>query len=353
MYENRYHLSDEPFRYPVGRETCFPDRSSRAWILLRNALQHGEGIVLVTGPPGSRKAMVCERLLGEIDPVEAISVRLAADNLMLPGVLRALARALGLPVEGVDRVTLLVRIKQQLVELEQHKRRLLVVIEKAQKLSSRSLNCLRLLSDLQSQVYPVLQLALCGREGFARGLQVPGMEELQQRVIAACRLQPMDLLQTKSYLESRLAAVHWQGSPSINGPAVMAMYRHSQGIPRLVNQICNGLMSRASRLERDALDEQDVQAVADELQEELPPPLIFDAKSQGSEIDTLNSVYELALVPGKKPDSQAIHETRSGRMGKGSRSAFDDVRHSSAAAALAACSNAERTRSLVNAIARL
>ena len=214
-----------------------------------------------------------KRLLGETNPAQVVTVRLVANDLTPTDLLRKLAYALGLPVEGKDRAMLSLLIERHLVEVEHAHRRVLVVIDEAQTLSHQSLEAMRLLTDLQSQTRPVLQLVLFGQEELEGVMSAPGMEQFQHRVIASCRLQPMDLMETKAYLEYRLGAMNWRGDPSINGPAVMAMFRYSHGVPRHINKICSRLLLHGSSEERHALDERDVMAVVRDLRSELLAPL--------------------------------------------------------------------------------
>ncbi|MBT8430805.1 MAG: AAA family ATPase, partial [Gammaproteobacteria bacterium] len=299
MYEAFYKLSSDPFRLLPDPEICFPHRScSKAWAYLRYALKRGEGIVVITGPPGSGKTTLAERLLNELNPAQTVSVRLIANDLDPIDLLRKLAYSFGLPAEGMDRAMLAHRIERYLIELEHGNRQALVLIDEAQTLSHQSLEAMRLLTDLQSRSRPVLQLFLLGQEGLEDVMCAPGMVQFQQRVIASCRLETMDLAETKAYMWYRLAFADWQGDPSINGPAVMAVYRFSQGLPRHVNKICSRLLLHGCTEEKHSLKQRDVLAVVQDLRGELLAPVGEEAGG-AADIDgtDFGSVGELALVP--------------------------------------------------------
>ena len=156
MYEAYYKLSSDPFRLLPDPEICFPHRScAKAWAYLRYALKRGEGIVAVTGPPGSGKTTLADRLLRELNPAKTVGIRLIANELSPTDLLRRLAYSFGLPAEGLDRAMLAHRLERYLIDLEHSSRQALVLIDEAQTLSHQSLEAMRLLTDLQSRSRPV------------------------------------------------------------------------------------------------------------------------------------------------------------------------------------------------------
>lgn len=273
MYEAFYKLGSDPFRLLPDPEVFFPHRScARAWAFMRYALKRAEGIVVVTGPPGSGKTSLAARMASEFNPANTLCVRLVADGLDATELLRRLGYAFGLSVEGMDRARLAHRLERYLLDLEQAHRRALVIIDEAQVLDRASLEALRLLTDLQSRAQPVMQLFLFGQEPLEDIMRAPDMAQFQQRVIAGCRLQPMSLSETKAYLEYRLGQVHWRGDPAIDGAAVAAIHQFSRGLPRHVNKIGSRLLLHGCTEDKHALTRADVVEVVNDLREELLAP---------------------------------------------------------------------------------
>ncbi|MCB1802189.1 MAG: AAA family ATPase [Gammaproteobacteria bacterium] len=357
MYTNYHRLSCDPFqRLSDQSDCCLKSNESRVRARLENALLHGEGIVVVTGADGSGKAALAERLVAQCDPERAFNVRLSARGIGTADILHVLAAALGLHAEHEDRSILPLLIQRYLAEISSTRHRLLVVIEQAHELSSQSLDSLRLLTLLRAQAC-LLQFILLGRGSLASSMNAPGMESLREQVIANCRLQPMDLAQTRAYIECRLNAANWSGDPVVDGQAVLAIYRCSRGVGQNIDKLCSRLLLRGDERRWRIINGQHVQIVARELGDKLPIPLSLDEMAHCVGAELLDAAYELALVPSEVPDSQPLHKAPAVDAGRApsiiERALMKETRRSPPPANKATPSTGSRTRSLVRAIARL
>jgi len=117
-----------------------------------------------------------------------------------------------------------------------------LVVDEAQNLSPRTVEELRMLSNFQTEDRPLLQTFLLGQPEFRKTLLSAGMQQLRQRVTATYHLGPMDLSETRSYIEHRLRTAGWQGDPSFEETAFAAIYDNSGGIPRKINALCDRLL---------------------------------------------------------------------------------------------------------------
>ena len=315
MYEKYYGLSHDPFRLLPDAGVCYPHRSNAAaWAYIRYALKRGEGIVVVTGAPGSGKTTLAHKLLQEVDKDKVFAVSLVADDLSPTDLLLKIGYTMGLPVEGKDRAMMTLMIEQHLVEMKDSERRVLLVIDEAQSLSHQALETARRLSDLQSDATSMFQLFLFGQEQLETALTSPSMEQFQHRVIARCQLEPMTAQETKAYLRYRLSAANWKGNPSFNGQAVMAIHHFSGGLPRHVNKICSRLLLHAASEEKNALDENDVKVVVHDLRfEKLGPDRPGAAATQAPPpIPTRKeraSIIESKMAAEKTTDDSDIEQT--------------------------------------------
>ncbi len=274
MYETFYNLNANPFRLTPDPRFCFSHsgyKHAREYLVY--ALKLGEGFIVVTGQPGTGKTMLAETFLKELEVSRVAAERIVASNLGAMGLLRSVAFAFGLPAEKIDRATLRSEIEQFFIRQVRGGRRVLLIIDEAQGLPHSALEELRLLTDLHSGTQPLLQIFLIGQDGLRDLLQVPDMNQFQQRVIATAHLKPLALAETAAYIEYRLIQAGWKGDPVVTGEAVLSIYRYSHGIPRHINKLCNRLLLIGYGKEKHIIDQEDVEEISVEMQVEKLTPI--------------------------------------------------------------------------------
>jgi type II secretory pathway predicted ATPase ExeA len=274
MYKSFYQLQTNPFSLTPDPKFCYSHSGyMQAREYLDYALKLGEGLVMVTGRPGTGKTTLIESFLATLNMGRVNAVRIAASNLDAEDLLRAVAYAYNLKAEGKDKATLRHHIKQFFEEQLRSGRRALLIIDEAQGLPRPALEELRLLADLQTGSRQLLQLFLVGQEQLREQMSYPEMDHFQQRVIANYHLVPLDLMESRAYMEFRLHQAGWQGDPEITGNAVLDIYRFSRGVPRHINKLCNRLLLLGYGMGSHKLDSGEVQTIAAEMDAELLRPM--------------------------------------------------------------------------------
>lgn len=125
-----------------------------------------------------------------------------------------------------------------------------------------------MLSNFQRGDQPLLQIMLLGQQQLQAILADPNMEQLTQRVIASCHLKPLELAETRGYIEHRLRHAGWRGRPGFSGEALGLIHHVSHGIPRLINTFCDRLLLAAYLDQKEQIDADHVRGVLHELQGE-------------------------------------------------------------------------------------
>ncbi|WP_073974027.1 XrtA/PEP-CTERM system-associated ATPase [Erythrobacter donghaensis] len=255
MYENFYGLSGRPFQLTPDPQFYFESVShKKAMSYLGYGLSQGEGFIVITGEVGAGKSTLVAHLMERIDPAALTAAQVVTTALDGAEIVHVIAQAFGLPVEGHDKATALGVIERFLQDEARAGRRCLLVVDECQNLELTALEELRMLSNFQLGSHPLLQSLLLGQPEFRATLaQHPGLEQLRQRIIASHHLEALDASEVEHYVRHRLGCVGWQGRPDFEPGLLDALYHHTGGIPRRVNQVMNRLLLLGAIEERDTL----------------------------------------------------------------------------------------------------
>ena len=267
VYKSCYNLQGQPFRLSPDYRFSFNHPSyDEAKSYLKYAVSEGEGFVVITGAPGTGKTTLIGSLLAELDNERVRIANIAHQKLDPRSLVERVNDAFGLPVD--NDIAPLPKLMRFLNQNSQSGGRAILIVDEAQTLTQEALEELRLLSNLQNYDGLLLQVFLLGQEQLLDLIQVPEMEQLQQRMIAASHLEPLELEETIAYIEHRLRKVGWQNDPSFNEESLNLIHKFSAGVPRRINLICHRLFLRGGLENKHALEGEDALHVIVELNKE-------------------------------------------------------------------------------------
>ncbi len=272
MYESFYRLKLDPFLLtPDSRFVFAQDNYEEAFSHLKYGLIKGEGFVVVTGSPGAGKTTLIEDLLSICRDDDLVIGQLQASPLKVDELLRLVEHAFGIEPGEVDRVSLIISIQEFLREQFRYGRRVLLIVDEAQNLSIESLEQLRLLANIQSRENKHrLQVFLLGQPALRDSIRSPQLEQLRQRIVSYCQLEPLSLSETRAYILHRLQVAGWRGDPEFTAAAITRIHDYCGGVPRRINLVCGRLLLNGLADERHRIDERDVIEVI----AEMPPEMV-------------------------------------------------------------------------------
>jgi general secretion pathway protein A len=273
MYETYYRLTAKPFQLRPDPHFFFGSKGhKRAMAYLEYGLSQGEGFIVITGEIGAGKTTLVRNLLNRLPSSQIVAAHIVNTHLDADDTLRMVVSGFGLPAEGVGKAELLARLEQFLRFCDEQGKRALLVVDEAQNLNARTVEELRMLSNIQTDDKSLLQTFLLGQPEFRATLHGQGMEQLRQRVIASYHLGPMDAQETRAYIEHRLQTVGWNGDPAFSDEAHAAIHAYSGGIPRKTNTLCDRILLMGYLEELHAFGDADIDTVVRDIGEEFALP---------------------------------------------------------------------------------
>jgi general secretion pathway protein A len=245
MYRSFYGFRAKPFQLNPDPNFFFGSKGhKRAMAYLEYGLSQGEGFIVITGEVGAGKTTLVRNLFRKLESEKIVAAQIVNTNLDSDDTLRMVAAAFGLPVTqgNLGKASLLIGLEQFFRQCDQQGKRALLVVDEAQNLSSRTVEELRMLSNFQTDDKPLLQTFLLGQPEFRKTMLSSEMQQLRQRVTATYHLGPMDIVETRSYIEHRLKTAGWNEDPSFDEEAFGAIHNYANGIPRKINALCDRLL---------------------------------------------------------------------------------------------------------------
>ena len=244
MYKLFYNLQRNPFEITPDPSFLFPTtRHNEALASLYYGVTAHRGFVVLTGEVGTGKTLILHSLLGLLQRRDVAFALIFNPTLSPLEFMRYLARDFGLPVGDKAKDELIHMLNGFLLQRHQKGLTTILVVDEAHHLSPEILEEIRLLTNLETSQQKLLQIVLAGQPELDLKLDSHELRQLKQRIALRCHLDPLSLNETREYIGRRLRIAGATGVVQIfSGPAIEAVFRHSRGIPRLVNTICDNAL---------------------------------------------------------------------------------------------------------------
>ncbi len=273
MYEAFYGLSTKPFQLNPDPSFYFASKQHRrAKAYLEYGVSRNEGFIVITGEIGAGKTMVLRSLIEGLNGSNVVTGHLVTTQLGAEDTLRMVGAAFGFRVKDVPKSELLITLEAFLISQTSKGKRCLLIVDEAQNLTPRAVEELRMLSNFQFGNQALLQSFLVGQPEFRQILQQPEMEQFRQRVAATCHIGPLDVEETRGYVEHRLKCAGSKGKPSFDAAVFEGIFAATNGIPRRINAVCDRLLLAGFLSGRTHLTAEDVGEVVREFEQENQVP---------------------------------------------------------------------------------
>lgn len=266
MYKEYYGLKAMPFNITPDPQFLFLSPSHQEAIQhLRYGIAEKKGFIVLTGEVGCGKSTLCRYLLNEIEnkPIEtALILNPCVSETQL---LQAILRELGVEKVKQSRQACLEQLNSHLLKLIEAGRDIVVIIDESQNMTFQALEHIRLLSNLETNTQKLLQIILIGQPELKEKLQHQSLRQLKQRILVHYDLRPLNREEMEQYIRYRLIIAGANGRPEFTKAAMSKLYRHSRGIPRVINNLCDKSLLSAFIKSKDLVSWWDVRRAVKEV----------------------------------------------------------------------------------------
>ncbi len=272
MYESFFGLSDRPFAATPQPERYFPAAAiEAARQTMYRCIDRAEGACLLVGPTGSGKTLLLEVLAEQFTERFEVAILASGRICTRRALWQAILFELGLPYRGLEEGELRLALIDHLLMDPPQSEGLLLLVDEAHTLPLRLLEELRLLGNLIRQGDPKVRLLLAGGASLEERFASPKLESFNQRIAGRCYLQSFDRGETREYVRAQVHAVGGNPDQIFSSEALDAVHRATEGIPRLVNQVCDHALILACADGMLQLDKSGIEEAWADLQQ-LPTP---------------------------------------------------------------------------------
>jgi type II secretory pathway predicted ATPase ExeA len=263
-----YRLKADPFRSDPDHSFSFPHKTYKKGLAdLELALVGEEGFIVITGRPGTGKTTLLNEAIANLDPSKIVLATLVTTRFEAHDLWSMVASSFGLNYFKSSKSIIAPELEKFLRVRHSEGKRAFLIIDEAQRLGESVLEELQLLSNLQDDGKPLLQIILTGSEGLKDIINSPGLEDLRKQVISSSPLEPLSESETIDYIRHRLIHAGWTGDPEITKGAYCLIYHFSGGIPVIINRICNRFLLYGCAEEKHELNAEDMELVLEVLSE--------------------------------------------------------------------------------------
>jgi general secretion pathway protein A len=310
MYHTFFNLKRSPFEITPDPSFLFPTkRHSEALAALFYGVERRKGFVVLTGEVGTGKTLLLRCLLQLLKRRNDTEYAYVFNGRLSPlEFLQYVAADFGLPVANKNKGEIILELARFVIGRSQNNLNTVLIVDEAHHLSTDILEEVRLLTNFETSQAKLLQILLVGQPELDDKLDSVELRQLKQRIAFRSHLTPLDLEETRGYIERRLlqAGGDSRVCPLFPVSAIGAIHRHSRGIPRLINTICENALIAAYATQSRAVTPEMIESIAADFRLNVVRETAIE---QGASLDAIDvrkaakTLLELYAYLQKPPSS--------------------------------------------------
>jgi type II secretory pathway predicted ATPase ExeA len=239
MYRAFFKLRNNPFNVNPDPRFLYCTRATvKALASLAHGIYRRKGFILLTGEVGTGKTTIVNKLMEWLRTQNATSAFIFHPSLEPLQFLDLILADFGIRCDSPLKSQKILHLHKFLLERHRAGGTAVLIVDEAQDLTPEVLEEIRLLTNLETSTHKLLQILLSGQPELEDMLRRPEMRQVRQRIMIRCKTYPLTLEEVQAYISTRLRVAGAPPDPIFAPDAVRAVHRYSQGIPRVINFIC-------------------------------------------------------------------------------------------------------------------
>ncbi len=266
MYESFYKLKEKPFTLlPDPGFLYMSDKHRMALTLLEYGLTNHAGFTVISGEIGAGKTTLIRHLLNNMDQEYTVGL-ISNTHRSFGELLQWILLAFNLEHRNMSKVEMHQRFVEFIIDEYAHNRRTVLIVDEAQNMDAETLEELRMLSNINADKDQSLLVVLSGQRELRETLRSPELVQFAQRITVDYHLEPLSESDTAGYIRHRMEVAG--GDPdTFTAKACAAIHRYSNGVPRLINLLCDTALVYGYAEQKHRIDAKLVTDVAREKQQ--------------------------------------------------------------------------------------
>ena len=307
MYRAFYKLSEKPFTLlPDPGFLYMSEKHRMAATLLEYGLMNQAGFTVISGDIGAGKTTLIRHLLDNMDREHTVGL-ISNTHHSFGELLQWILLAFNLEHAGMTKVEMYQRFVDFIIDEYAHNRSTVLIVDEAQNMSAETLEELRMLSNVNADKDQALQVILVGQNELRDTLRRPDLVQFAQRISVDYHLQPLSEDETANYIRHRLKVAG--GRPDIfTDVACQAVHRYSNGVPRLINLLCDTALVYGYAEQKQHIDARLVTQVAKEKQQGGIFPTFEPAQDDDFPVEEPEPVASAQDTAVSEPHTEAAEE---------------------------------------------
>jgi general secretion pathway protein A len=271
MYKAFFGLNSSPFNLSPDPSYLYRSRQhEEALASLVYGVQSRKGFIVLTGEVGTGKTTMLECLRDHLSAHHTPFAFLFNSRLTPEQFFEMIAYDFDLQCSRTSKTEVLLSLNQLLIERANNNQTTVLIVDEAQNLEWAVLEEIRLLGNLENRRGKMLQIILSGQPELGTRLEEREYRQLKQRIALRCQLQPFDAAETGNYIGSRLARAGMRDQRVFTPELIVEIHRRTQGIPRLINSVCDNLLLTTYALGERVATMETLEEVSKDLHLEWP-----------------------------------------------------------------------------------